>query len=110
MSDQPIDDQPIYVVTVQHSTGHGPMVSVALVTHSLPLAVNCARNAKDMAYEFNTDDGATVSKMVPEVVYDHMPGDRTRAHGNPTNQDSQFFWTTKNRDGTWTDTLVNGRA
>ena len=48
--------------------------------------------------------------MVPGVVYDHMPGDRTRAHGNPTNQDSQFFWTTKNRDGTWTDTLVNGRA
>lgn len=70
MSDQPIDDQPIYVVTVQHSTGHGPMVSVALVTHSLPLAVNCARNAKDMAYEFNTDDGATVSKMVPGVVQD----------------------------------------
>jgi hypothetical protein len=101
-----MSDQPLYIVTVQHSTGHGPMVSVALVTYSRPAAVNCARNVKTMAYEFNTDDGATVSRMVPEVVYDHQPGDRTRAHGNPTNQDSQFFWVTKFRDGTWSETAV----
>jgi hypothetical protein len=98
--------EPLYVVTVQHSTGHGPMVSVALVTHSRPAAVNCARNVKTMAYEFNTDDGATVSQMVSEVVYDHMPGDRTRAHGNPTNQDSQFFWVTKTREGTWREATL----
>ena len=101
-----MSEQPLYVVTVQHSTGHGPMVSVALVTPSRPAAVNCARNAKTLAYEFNTDDGATVSKMIPGVVYDHQPGDRTRPHGTPTNQDSQFFWVAKNRDGTWSETTV----
>lgn len=104
MTNDPIDDQPIYVVTVQHSTGHGPMVSVALVTHSRPNAMQCALKVKDMAYEFNTDDGATVSRMVPEVVYDHQPGDRTRPHGTPTNQNAQIFWVTKNRDGTWRQT------
>ena len=97
---------PLYVVTVQHSTGHGPMVSVALVTDSRPAAVNCARNVKDMAYEFNADDGATVSKIIPGVVYDHKPGSITRSHGTPTNQDSQFFWMTKNHDGTWRESTV----
>lgn len=95
--------EPLYVVTVQHSTGHGPMVSVALVTNSRPGAVNCARNVKDMAYEFNPEDGATVSRMLPGVVYDHKPGNLTRSHTDPTNQDSQFFWTFKNRDGSWSE-------
>ena len=105
-----MSEQPLYVVTVQHSTGHGPMCSVALVTHSLPNAMQCALKIKDMAYEFNPGDGTSVSAMVPGVVYDHQPGNRTRPHGNPTNQDSQFFWTIKFRDGTWSETLVNGRA
>jgi hypothetical protein len=98
--------EPLYVVTVQHSTGHGPMVSVALVTPSRPAAMDCARNVKAMAYEFNTDDGATVSRILPGVIYDHQPGDRFRDHTDPTNQDSQFFWTTKNRDGTWSESAV----
>lgn len=98
--------EPTFVVTVQHSTGHGPMVSVALVTDSRPMAMLCARNVKNMAYEFNADDGATVSKIIPGVVYDHKPGDRLRDHTDPTNQDSQFFWVIKNRDGTWSESTV----
>jgi len=96
---------PLYIVTVQHNTGHGPMVSVVLVTPSRPAALDCARKVKDMAYEFNAEDGATISKMIPGVVYDHKPGDPRRFHTDPTNQDAQFFWTTKNRDGSWSETL-----
>lgn len=98
--------EPLYVVTVQHSTGHGPMVSVALVTPYRPAAMDCARNVKTMAYEFNAEDGASVSKMLPGVIYDHKPGDPRRAHTDPTNQDSQFFWVTKGRDGTWRETTA----
>jgi len=86
------------------------MVSVALVTPSLPEALKCARNVKHMAYEFGADDGVTISKVVQGVVYDHMPGDRHRAHGSPTNQDSQVFWATKNRDGTWDESPDPTRA
>jgi hypothetical protein len=92
---------PLYVVTVQHSTGHGPMVSVALVTPNLVLATDTARKVRTMAYEFCTDDGVTVSMLRPGVVYDHKPGSLSRAHSTPTNQDAQIFWAIKNREGSW---------
>jgi hypothetical protein len=65
-----------------------------------------------MAYEFNSEDGVTISKVKDEIVYDHQPGDIRRHHGNPTNQDALVYYRTLGKDyetnpptRTWTETF-----
>jgi len=80
----------LYVVTAFHTTGHGPMTSVVLVTGDAKKALDTARNVENMAYEFDdsSGNGIFISRMIPEVTYDHLPGDISRDHGNPTNSDA----------------------
>lgn len=101
---------PLYIVTVQHSTGHGPMVSVALADSEFYKALDLARSVEKLAYEFNPDDGVTISRMIPGTVYDHQPGDPSRPHGTHTNQTSQVYWRIMQRDRSWEETFSGHRA
>lgn len=89
-----------YVVTALHSTGHGGLASVVMVTGDPKKALDTARMTEHMAYEFedNSRDAVTVSKMTTEVPYDHLPGDIYRRHSDPTNSDAILYYREKARD------------
>lgn len=90
----------LYVVTALHSTGHGGLASVVRVTENPKKALDTARMTEHMAYEFedNCNDAVTVSKVLPEVTYDHLPGDPRRLHNTPTNSDAILYYREKSRD------------
>ena len=89
---------PLYVVTVIHSTGHGPQTSIVLATLSPIRAVDLARQIETMAYEFDSDQGVLIYHIDPEVIYDHQPGNPSRSHGTPTNSDVLVYARTLDQD------------
>jgi hypothetical protein len=90
----------LYVVTVTHGTGHGDQTSVALVTKSPEKALDLAQGIDRMAYEFHTpeDHGVKISKIKLGEVYDHLPGDPSRHHGEHTNAECIVYWRGLYRD------------
>jgi hypothetical protein len=90
----------MYIVTALHNTGHGPLTSVVLVTEDPKKALDTARLTQHMAYEFflDSDHGITVSRVLPEITYDHQPGDSSRPHGTPTNEDAMVYARFLDRD------------
>ncbi|MBI4142697.1 hypothetical protein HY480_02370 [Candidatus Uhrbacteria bacterium] len=64
-----------YVVTALHDTGHGQVASVILVTEDPDRAVQVARDAEELDYEFHENDTYVA---VTREAYDAP----VRKHGN----------------------------
>lgn len=85
----------LYVVTALHNTGHGDLASVVMVTKDPKKALSIARFLPhETTYQFylGGNNGVFVSKITPEVLYDHLPGDPNRSHKKPTDSDALLFF------------------
>jgi len=59
----------LYVVSVLHQTGHGPVNTPVMVTHNFSLALKTALEVEDLGYEFTDETGVSIHRLNPETPH-----------------------------------------
>lgn len=97
----------MFVAVAHHNTGHGEASSPLIITESIAVAVETARDAEALGYQFYNDEtGVAVFRLLRETRH----GKEKMRIVEPPNDENIIVFVRTHRNGEWEEAWCNPRV